>query len=126
MVIIQILVAVKLKINNMPLDLELRRLPGRRSHRIFNVERCLKPFSVTEKKRTALLVCVISVNSPLPRIRLQSLIHCISFLTVRLSVCVCVFVAKMTGCEKNPAVSSWEETQLERLTPDTAAVRAAE
>lgn len=38
----------------------------------------------------------------------------------------CVFVVRMTGCSKNPAVSSWEETQLERLTPDTAAVQIVE
>lgn len=37
-----------------------------------------------------------------------------------------VFVVAMTGCSKNPAVSSWEETQLERLTPDTAAVQIVE
>lgn len=38
----------------------------------------------------------------------------------------CVFVVKMAGCSKNPAVSSWEEMQLERLTPDTAAVQIVE
>ena len=69
-------------------------------------------------------MCVTSVNSPVPQIRLQSLIHCISFLTVDVSACV--FAVKMTGCEKSPAVSSWEETQLERLTPDTAAVQIVE
>lgn len=37
-----------------------------------------------------------------------------------------MFVVLMTGCEKNPAVSSWEETQLESLTPDTAAVQIVE
>ena len=37
----------------------------------------------------------------------------------------CVFVP-VTGCERNPGVSSWEETQLEWLTLDTAAVHIAE
>lgn len=37
-----------------------------------------------------------------------------------------MFAVKMTGCEKSPAVSSWEETQLELLTPDTAAVQIVE
>lgn len=37
-----------------------------------------------------------------------------------------VSAAMITGCEKNPAVSSWEETQLEHLTPDTAAVQIVE
>lgn len=32
----------------------------------------------------------------------------------------------MIGCEKNFSVSSWEETQLEQLTLDTAAVHIAE
>lgn len=37
-----------------------------------------------------------------------------------------VVMGRMTGRWKTPAASSWEKTQLERLTPDTAAVPAAE
>lgn len=59
----------------------------------------------------------------MPKVRLQSLIHWISAFD---SENECVFVVLMTGCEKNPAVSSWEETQLERLTSDTAAVQIVE
>lgn len=47
---------------------------------------------------------------------LQALIH-------RIISDELVFVVMMTGYEKKPAVSSWEETQLECLTPDTAAVQ---